>query len=168
MNRKVSLTLKILGGIVGTALFLLLGAAVLLNTHAVQNKLLGMATQRLEEKLQTHVKIDDLSVKVFTQEVNLKGLEVEDQQQQKMLELERLSVNLDLWALLGKKLIISKADVEGVNAKLYQTKDSVPNYQFILDAFKSDKPKQEKSNEEAEKKKGAKNRYFYPKMCKNR
>ena len=153
MNRKVSLTLKILGGIVGTALFLLLGAAVLLNTHAVQNKLLGMATQRLEEKLQTHVKIDDLSVNVFTQEVNLKGLEVEDQQQQKMLELERLSVNLNLWALLGKKLIISKADVEGVNAKLYHTKDSVPNYQFILDAFKSDKPKQEVPKEEAEKKK---------------
>ena len=153
MNRKVSLTLKILGGIVGFIVLLLLAAAALLNTHAVQNKLLGIATQRLEEKLQTHVSIEDLSVNVFTQDINLKGLEVEDQQQQKMLELERLSVNLDLWALLGKKLIISKADIEGVNAKLYQTKDSVPNYQFILDAFKSDKPKQEKSKEEAEKKK---------------
>lgn len=153
VNRKVSLTLKILGGIVGTVLFLLLGAAVLLNTHAVQNKLLGIATQRLEEKLQTHVSIEDLSVNVFTQDINLKGLEVEDQQQQKMLELERLSVNLDLWALLGKKLMISKADVEGVNAKLYQTEDSVANYQFILDAFKSDNSKQEKPKEETEKKK---------------
>lgn len=153
MNRKVSLTLKILGGIVGVIVLLLLAAAILLNTHAVQNKLLGIATQRLEEKLQTHVSIEDLSVNVFTQDINLKGLEVEDQQQQKMLELERLSVNLDLWALLGKKLMISKADVEGVNAKLYQTEDSVPNYQFILDAFKSDKSKQEKSKEEAEKKK---------------
>lgn len=153
MNRKVSLTLKILGGIVGGIVLLLLVAAVLLNTHAVQNKLLGIAKQRLEEKLQTRVKIEDLSVNVFTQDINLKGLEVEDQQQQKMLELERLSVSLDLWALLGKKLMISKADVEGVNARLYQTEDSVANYQFILDAFKSDKPKQEKPKEEAEKKK---------------
>lgn len=152
MNRKVSLTLKILGGIVGVIVLLLLAAAILLNTHAVQNKLLGIATQRLEEKLQTHVSIEDLSVNVFTQDINLKGLEVEDQQQQKMLELERLSVNLDLWALLGKKLMISKADVEGVNAKLYQTEDSVANYQFILDAFKSDKSKQEKPKEETEKK----------------
>lgn len=153
MNRKVSLTLKILGGIVGVIVLLLLAAAILLNTHAVQNKLLGIATQRLEEKLQTHVSIEDLSVNVFTQDINLKGLEVEDQQQQKMLELERLSVNLNLWALLGKKLMISKADVEGVNAKLYQTEDSVANYQFILDAFKSDNSKQEKPKEETEKKK---------------
>lgn len=143
MNSKVSLTLKILGGIVGGILLLLVIAAFLLNTHTVQNKLMGIATQRLEEKLQTRVKIDDVSVNVFTQEINLKGLEVDDQQQQKMLELKRLSINLELWALLGKEIVISKADIEGVNAKLYQTKDSVANYQFIIDAFKSDKHKKE-------------------------
>ena len=153
MNRKVSLTLKIIGGTVGGILLLFVIAAVLLNTQMVQNKLLSVATQRLEEKLQTRVKIDEASVNVFTQEINLKGLEVEDQQQQKMLELKCLSVNLDLWELLGKKLVISKADIEGINAKLYQTKDSVANYQFILDAFKSDKPKKEKPKEETEKKK---------------
>ena len=153
MNRKFSLTLKIIGGTVGGILLLFVIAAILLNTQMVQNKLVGIATQRLEEKLQTRVKIDEASVDVLTQEINLKGLEVEDQQQQKMLELERLSVNLDLWALLGKKLIISKADIEGVNALFYQTEDSVANYKFILDAFKSDKPKQEKPKEEAEKKK---------------
>ena len=153
MNRKISLTLKILGGIVGGIVLLLLVATVLLNTHAVQNKLVGMATQRLEERLQTHVKIDDVSVNVFTQEVNLKGLEVEDQQQRKMLELERLSVNLDVTKLLARKLVISKADVEGVRARLYKPEDGPANYQFIIDAFKSDKPKEEKKPEEAEKKK---------------
>ena len=153
MNRKVSLTLKIIGGIVGGIILLLLIATVLLNTHAVQNKLLGMATQRLEEKLQTHVSIEDLSVNVFTQEVNLKGLEVEDQQQRKMLLLDRLSVNVDLWKLLAKKLVISKADVEGVRARLFKPEDGSANYQFIIDAFKSDKPKGEKKPEEPEKKK---------------
>ena len=153
MNRKVSLTLKIIGGIVGGIILLLLIATVLLNTHAVQNKLLGMATQRLEEKLQTHVSIEDLSVNVFTQEVNLKGLEVEDQQQRKMLLLDRLSVNVDLWKLLAKKLVISKADVEGVRARLFKPEDGPANYQFIIDAFKSDKPKGEKKPEEPKKKK---------------
>jgi len=153
VNRIVSLTLKIIGGTVGGILLLFVIAAILLNTQIVQNKLLSVATQRLEEKLQTRVKIDEASVGVFTQEINLKGLEVDDQQQQKMLDLERLSVHLDLWALLSKKLVITKADVEGMNANLYQTEDSVANYQFILDAFKSDKPKQEKPKEEAEKKK---------------
>lgn len=153
MNRKVSLTLKILGGIVGGIVLLLLIVTVLLNTHAVQNKLLGMAKQRLEEKLQTRVEIEDLSVNIFTQEIHLKGLEVEDQQQRKMLELERLSVNLDVTKLLARKLVISKADVEGVRARLYKPEDGPANYQFIIDAFKSDKPKEEKKPEEAEKKK---------------
>lgn len=153
MNRKISLTLKILGGIVGGIVLLLLVATVLLNTHAVQNKLVGMATQRLEEKLQTHVKIDDLSVNVFTQEVNLKGLEVEDQQQRKMLELERLSVNLDVTKLLARKLVISKADVEGVRARLLKPEDGPANYQFIIDAFKSNKPKDDQKPEEAGEKK---------------
>lgn len=153
MNRKISLTLKILGGIVGGIVLLLLVATVLLNTHAVQNKLVGMATQRLEEKLQTHVKLDDLSVNVFTQEVNLKGLEVEDQQQQKMLELERLSVNLDVTKLLARKLVISKADVEGVRARLLKPEDGTANYQFIIDAFKSNKPKDDQKPEEAGEKK---------------
>ncbi len=153
MNRKISLTLKILGGIVGGIVLLLLVATVLLNTHAVQNKLVGMATQRLEERLQTHVKIDDVSVNVFTQEVNLKGLEVEDQQQRKMLELERLSVNLDVTKLLARKLVISKADVEGVRARLLKPEDGPANYQFIIDAFKSNKPKDDQKPEEAGEKK---------------
>ena len=153
MNRKISLTLKILGGIVGGIVLLLLVATVLLNTHAVQNKLLGMAKQRLEEKLQTRVEIEDLSVNIFTQEIHLKGLEVEDQQQRKMLVLERLSVNLDVTKLLARKLVISKADVEGVRARLLKPEDGPANYQFIIDAFKSDKPKEEKKPEEAEKKK---------------
>jgi hypothetical protein len=153
VNRKISLTLKILGGIVGGIVLLLLVATVLLNTHAVQNKLVGMATQRLEEKLQTHVKLDDLSVNVFTQEVNLKGLEVEDQQQRKMLELERLSVNLDVTKLLARKLVISKADVEGVRARLLKPEDGPANYQFIIDAFKSNKPKDDQKPEEAGEKK---------------
>lgn len=153
MNRKASLTLKIIGGIVGGIILLLLVATLLLNTHAVQNKLLGIATQRLEEKLQTHVSIEDLSVNVFTQEVNLKGLEVEDQQQRKMLILDRLSVNVDLWKLLVKKFVISKADVEGVRARLFKPEDGPANYQFIIDAFKTNKPKEDKESEETEKKK---------------
>lgn len=153
MNRKVSLTLKILGGIVGGIVLLLLIVTVLLNTHAVQNKLLGMAKQRLEEKLQTRVEIEDLSVNIFTQEIHLKGLEVEDQQQRKMLVLERLTVNMNIVRLLAKKLVISKAEMEGVRARLYKPEDGPANYQFIIDAFKSDKPKEEKKPEEAEKKK---------------
>lgn len=153
MNKKVSLTLKILGGIVGVILLLLVVVALLLNSHTVQNKLKNYATEQLEEKLQTKVSIDDVSVNVFTQDVNLKGLEVEDQEHRKMLLLERLSVSVDIWKLLTNKLVVSKADIEGVKARLYKPEDGPANYQFILDAFKSDKPKPKKEPAEEGKKK---------------
>ncbi len=145
MNKKLSLILKILGGIVGVLLVLLLVAAALLNTHSVQNKILSMATERLEEKLQTRVKIADVSVNVFTQEVSLKGLEVEDQEHRKMIELDALSVSLNLRELMARKLMISKADIEGVRAQLYKPEDGPANYQFIIDAFKRDKSAQKDS-----------------------
>ena len=58
MNKSVSITLKVIGGIIGFILLLLVVAAILLNTQAVQDKLLGIATEKLEEKLQTKVKIE--------------------------------------------------------------------------------------------------------------
>ena len=153
MNKKVSIALKVVGGIVGTIVLLLVVAAALLNTHAVQNKLLGIATEKLEEKLQTKVKIDDVSINVLTQDINLKGLEVEDLQHHKMLELDLLSLDVDLLKLLTNKLVVSKADIEGVRARLYKPEDGPANYQFILDAFKSDKPKKAKEPKEEGKKK---------------
>ena len=139
MNRKLTLLLKVFGGIAAGLLVLLVVAAVLLNTQSVQNNILRVATERLEEKLQTRVRIDHVSVNVLTQKIHLKGLEVEDQQQRKMLELDILSVSLNLRELLARKLMVSKADVEGVRARLYKPEDGPANYQFIIDAFKKDK-----------------------------
>ncbi len=153
MNKKVKIALKVVGGIVGTVVLLLVAAAVLLNTHAVQNKLLGYAKEQLQEKLQTKVKIDDVSVNVLTQDINLKGLEVEDLQHEKMLALDKLALDVDLLALLRKKLVVEKADIEGVRARLYKPEDGPANYQFIIDAFKSDKPKKPKEPKEEGKKK---------------
>ena len=153
VNKKVKIALKVLGGIVGILVVVLIAAAVLLNTHAVQNKLLGYATEQLQEKLQTKVKIDDVSVNVLTQDINLKGLEVEDLQHQKMLELDKLALDVDVLALLRKKLVVEKADIEGVRARLYKPEDGPANYQFIIDAFKSDKPKKPKEPKEEGKKK---------------
>ena len=147
MNKSVSITLKVIGGIIGFILLLLVVAAILLNTQAVQNKLLGIATEKLEEKLQTRVKIDDVSINVFNQDVNLKGLEVEDLQHRKMLALDKLSLDIDVMKLLANTLVISKAEIEGVRARLYKPEDGPANYQFVIDAFKKDKPKKKQDED---------------------
>lgn len=152
MKRYALLTLKILGGLLALLIVLMVAAAIILNTNSVQQKLLRYSTNLLREKLQTKVEIDSISVDFLTFDVNLMGLDVEDRQQRKMLQADKLALNVDLWDLAIRRLKISEADIEGVRARLYQPKDSAANYQFVIDAFKSDKPKPQKTDVEKKKK----------------
>ena len=154
MKKKLVVRIiKILGGIVASLFVLIIAAGLLLNTQSIQQKMLAYATNTLQEKLQTRVEIDSISINFLTFDVNLMGLDVEDLQQRKMLQADLLSVNVDLWALIGRKIKISDAEIEGVRARLYQPEDSAANYQFVLDAFKSDKTKLEVEKQEKEKEK---------------
>lgn len=129
--------------IVVVVLLLLTIAAIALNTQSVQDDLAKYATEQLELKLGTRVKIDHASVNVFTQKVKLEGLEVEDQQHRKMLELGRLWVDVDLLKLIGKELEVEEVLLDDVKARLYKPQDGPANYQFLIDAFKKD-PKKKK------------------------
>ena len=149
MRKNVKVVLKILGGLVALLLVLLVTAFMMLNTSTVQQKLLNYSVQLLQEKLQTKVKIDSVHVDFLTFDVNLVGVDVEDRQQRKMLQADRLMLSIDFKDLLSRKVEVSKAEVEGLRALLYHPKDSVANYQFVIDAFKSDK----KSGQEIKKKK---------------
>lgn len=154
MKKYLLWGLKIFGGLILLLIVLLIIIAALLNSNSVQQKLLGYSTNLLKEKLQTKVEIDSISVNFLTFDINLMGLDVEDRQQRKMLQADKLAINLDLWQLAARRLEISEADIEGVRARLYQPKDSAANYQFVIDAFKSDKPKPQKTDAEKKKKKG--------------
>ena len=75
-------------GLVGMVVLLLAGGLFVINTEAFQNKMLGKAVEMLEEKLQTRVDIDSVSVDLLTLDAELYGLLVEDRQHRKMLQLE--------------------------------------------------------------------------------
>ena len=139
--------LLIFAGIVVLVVLLLVTATVLLNTQSVQDDLAKYATEQLELKLGTRVKIDQASVNLFTQKVNLKGLEVEDQEHRKMLELKQLLVDVDLLKLITREVVVEEVLLDGVKAKLYKPQEGPANYQFLIDAFKKD-PKQKKPKAE--------------------
>ena len=131
--------LKVFGCVVAACLVLTAGTVMLLNTDAFQNKMLKRVTSLLSEKLQTRVEIDSISIGLFSQNVNLYGLDVEDLQHRKMLQLDHLSVNVKLLPLLSNEVRITDASIDGVRAQLYKPKpDSAANYQFVIDAFKKD------------------------------
>lgn len=153
MKKIIIRLLKILGGIVAAFMLLMVIAGLLLNTDAVQNKLMSFSTRVLSEKLETTVSIDSISVGFFANDLKLKGVSIEDREQRKMFEMERLTVSMELWPLLKKEVKISSAKISGLKAELYKPADGPANYQFVLDAFKKDKPKEAVEDEEPEKKK---------------
>ena len=131
--------LKIGVGLIALCMVLVVGMVFLLNTDAFQNKLLKHATQLLSEKLQTRVEIDSVSIGLFSQDFHLYGLDVEDLQHRKMLQLDRLSVNVEWLPLLHNEVCITDASIDGVRAQLYKPRpDSAANFQFVIDAFKKD------------------------------
>ena len=146
--KKIIITLsKIVLGIVVLVAILLITAAILLNTQKVQDELAAYATEQLELELGTRVKIKHASVNVFTQKVNLEGLEVEDLQHRKMFEMGRLLVDVNLMNLIANNLVVEEVLLDDVKAKLYKPLDGPANYQFLIDAFKKD-PKQKKEKKE--------------------
>ena len=157
MKKGVKWLVGIVVGLVLVVVLLLGGGFLLINTTSFQNKLLQKATTMLAEKLQTKVGIDSISIDLLTLDAKLYGLELEDRQQRKMLQLDYLQAGVDLWPLLRKReVLISHAKIKGVTAHLFHTPndtiDSVANYQFVIDAFKKDKKKGKKEEEVSEEK----------------
>lgn len=151
MKRFVVRGLKILGGLLVAVIAFLVGATLVFNSSSFQKKMLGHATELLEEKLQTKVSIDSVNIDFMKFNMGLYGLDVEDREHRQMLHVEHLAVNLDWWGILRDHVKVTYARLEGVKARLYKEKGSEGNFQFVLDAFKRDKQKSKEKKKEEKK-----------------
>lgn len=145
MLKNIRRILKVAGGLAASIIVLASAAVITLHNKSVQKKILNKAVEALQQKLDTHVGIDSISINAFTQDIALFGIEIEDREQREMLKVERISVDLELMRLMQNKIVIEQAEM--VNAKallLKPSKDEPANYQFVIDAFK--KPKKEKGS----------------------
>jgi len=141
MKKIIKRCLKIMVGIVAVVALLLAVAAWLLNTDTVQNQLMQLVSEELAERLHTRVAVDHVRVDVVRQRLKVCGVSISDQQQQEMLRIEQIAAGVELLPLMHHEINITEAGVEGLKAHFYEVgEDSVPNYQFILDSLKSDKP----------------------------
>ena len=148
MKKALLLILKILGGILAVILLLVGGAFAAFHTDAVQERLVENATQMLSDYLRTTVRIEKANVSFIDQGVRLYGVEIDDQQQRKMFQMKELGVDLKMLPLLHHEVSISQAKIRGLEARLYKPasdSDSVANFQFVIEAFKSKKKPQEDS-----------------------
>lgn len=143
MRKFAIVALKIFGGVTAFLVALLIALAIAMHTHTVQKKVLNFATELLQKKLKTHVSIDDASMSLYPFCIDLKGVDIEDQQQRKMLQANHIAASIDPIGLFHRHIIVSKAQMESIHAKLYRLEDGTANYQFAIDALKKDKQDKE-------------------------
>ena len=152
MNKTIKKLLKIVGGILAVVVILLGAALVVLNNKSFQQKVLEMAVEELQKKLETRVEIDSISINMFNLDINLYGIMIEDREKREMLKVQKIAADIELLKLLQNKIVIEKAELIGAEALLLKpSKEEPANYQFVIEAFK--KPK-DKEKEKKEKPKG--------------
>ena len=97
-----------------------------------------MVENALKEKLGTEVKISRVEIGLFNR-VILHDVYIEDRQRAPMLTSNLMSAKIEYRALLDGRVSLRSVSLLDGKINLYKTKaDSAANYQFVLDAFKSD------------------------------
>lgn len=115
---------------------------VLINFTPVQNFIVKKATNVLSEKLNTVVKIEHIKLDLLNH-VLINGVYIEDQQSDTLLYAGEIRLRASDWFMISsKKPVIKYVGLHNAYANLYRTDTSSDwNYQFIADAFATNKPK---------------------------
>ena len=121
----------------GAILLLVLLLIILLQFPFFQTKVAHYATDWLSEKVQSKISIDKIDIN-FLDRVSAKGIYIEDLEGDTLLYAADLKVNISLFGILKKDINLENIDLKNSVIHLKQDKDSVFNYQFIIDAFASE------------------------------
>lgn len=107
----------------------------------VQNYLVHKATHFVSEKTGTRVELGRIGI-AFPKSIVLEHLFLDDAKKDTLLYLGELEVDIDMLALLNKKVEVNYLGINHLNGRL--TRDKVSgqfNFQFLIDAFVSKEPK---------------------------
>ena len=134
-NRRMRNVVVILGVII-------LLVMMLVNAPFVQRKTGAWVTSMLEKQLGTNVEIGGLRWHLPS-DLILDEVLIDDQQGDTLMAVDRMAVKVEWMPFLRNKRLLVR-NIRLFNPTVHLSADSigaVPNYQFVLDAFKSDPPK---------------------------
>ncbi|MDR0834559.1 MAG: translocation/assembly module TamB domain-containing protein [Candidatus Symbiothrix sp.] len=107
----------------------------------VQQKIKDFALKAVMEKTHNRMSIGKLTFRPFNH-LQLENVYVEDLQHDTLLYVSELSASVDSWKLLNNHLLIKSVDLDDFVINVDKnTPDSTYNFQFLIDAFASDTPK---------------------------
>ncbi len=117
---------------------LILVSYILLHSNAVQNYLVKKTTNILSENLNTEVKINYVDFEFFNKLV-LKDVYIEDLQKDTLLYVGNLKLALKDVDFQANTVFLDKIGLHKSYFNLYSDSTNIFNYEFLTDAFKSEK-----------------------------
>lgn len=130
--------------LIKVVLFLLLFIVIiflLVLTPPVQRLATSKAESFLQKKLKTKVEIGSVSFGL-TGRVNLKDIYVEDQNKDTLIAGGNITANITLLKLFSNEVEVKDIALDRITAKIKRVlPDTVFNFQFIVDAFATEKTK---------------------------
>lgn len=111
----------------------------------VQNYFKGHLVSYLEDKIKTEVTLDRVYIN-FPDGLELENLYLRGQKVDTLLFAKKLHVNLSIPQLLNSKADIKAIDWEGINANVVRNPDGSFNFDYIVDAFASNKQEETKES----------------------
>ncbi|MBS1622546.1 MAG: translocation/assembly module TamB domain-containing protein [Bacteroidetes bacterium] len=140
-GKVVRITLKVLGGVVGALLILLLVFILLIRLPSVQNFITHKATAYISSKTHTRISLRRLYIG-FPKSVVIEQLYAEDAKHDTLLYLGELEVGVNMLGLLHHKLEIGSIRLSDVTANIGRSRvDSAYNFGFFIRAFAGDSKK---------------------------
>ncbi len=122
---------------------LLLLVFIAIQTDFVQNRIVQVVIGKLSKQLGTEVHIKNVSFSLFNS-MNLEGILIRDKQKDTLLSAGQLKVRITDWFFFKDKIVLKYIGLEDAVVKLNR-RDSIWNYQFLVDYFASPKNQKKKS-----------------------
>ncbi|HTN39472.1 MAG TPA: translocation/assembly module TamB domain-containing protein [Arachidicoccus sp.] len=137
MRKALRIVVKTILWIIGALIFIIVLLVILIQVTAVQNFLRKKTVTYLENKIHTKVEIGSIRL-VIPKSIEVNGVYFEDQHRDTLLYSQSLLAKIDMWKLLKKQLVISEIAWQGVTANVIKDRDSIYNFDYILQAFAGD------------------------------
>ena len=119
--------------------FVVLYAVLMAIIHlpSVQTLIADELKEKIGETIGSRVEIERVDLG-FLNRIVVDGLEVYDQNKERLLKSSRVSVKIDLIDLMSGKINLTSAQLFGLDANIYKNKpDDAFNFQFIVDSLAS-------------------------------
>lgn len=123
-----------------TILIVLIGLLLALRMPASQTFIAQKATAILADQVGGKMRIGKVKIN-FVDAVELKDIYVETPNQDTLLYAGKLGVDISVFAFIKQKVLIDEVRLEHAVGRLSQDQSGDFNFQYIIDAFISDKPK---------------------------